>query len=263
MEVRWLEVADPVHGPSAEEVARVCCERTALVTFTHVDYRTAAILDMQSITDAAHACGALVVWDLCHSVGAVPVALDDCRADLAVGCTYKYLNGGPGSPAFLYARSQLLDSLRQPIWGWLGRRDPFRMDPGYVPADGIRAFLSGTPPIIALHALEAGLALVERAGIERIRAKGIALTELAIALADERLAEHAIAVVSPRDPRRRGAHVALAHPRAQELCRMLEQRGVLTDYRAPDVIRFGLSPLTTRFAEVWDGVEALRATVTG
>jgi kynureninase len=133
------------------------------------------------------------------------------------------------------------------------------MAPGYVPADGIRAFLSGTPPIIALHALAAALEPVERAGVERIRVKGIALTELAIALADERLAAHGIAVASPRDPRRRGAHVALAHPRAQELCRKLERRGVLVDYRAPDVVRFGLSPLTTRFAEVWDGAEALRA----
>jgi kynureninase len=137
------------------------------------------------------------------------------------------------------------------------------MDPGYVPADGIRAFLSGTPPIIALHALGAALDVVERAGIDRIRAKGIALTELAIALADERLAAHGVAVASPRDARRRGAHVALAHPEAQELCRLLERHGVLTDYRAPDVIRFGLSPLTTRFEEVWDGVEALRAALAG
>jgi kynureninase len=259
LRLRWLEPADPTHGPSAEEVARVCCERTALVTFTHVDYRTAAILDMESITRVAHDCGALVLWDLCHSVGAVPVALDAAGADLAIGCTYKYLNGGPGSPAFIYVRSELQDALRQPIWGWLGRRDPFRMAPGYVPADGIRAFLSGTPPIIALHALAAALEPVERAGVERIRAKGIALTELAIALADERLAAHGIAVASPRDPRRRGAHVALAHPRAQELCRKLERRGVLVDYRAPDVVRVGLSPLTTRFDEVWDGAEALRA----
>jgi kynureninase len=258
LRLRWLEPADPTHGPSAEEVARVCSERTALVTFTHVDYRTAAILDMESITRSAHECGALALWDLCHSVGALPVALDAAGADLAVGCTYKYLNGGPGSPAFIYVRSELLDSLRQPIWGWLGRRDPFRMDPGYVPAGGIRAFLSGTPPIIALHALAAALELVERAGIGRIRAKAIALTELAIALADERLAAHGVAVASPRDPRRRGAHVALAHPRAQELCRTLERRGVLVDHRAPDVVRLGLSPLTTRFAEVWDGVEALR-----
>jgi kynureninase len=259
LRLRWLEPADPLHGPSAGEVARLCSPRTALVTFTHVDYRSAAILDMAAITRVAHDHGAMMLWDLCHSVGAVPVALDGSGADLAVGCTYKYLNGGPGSPAFLYVRAELLESLRQPVWGWLGRRDPFRMDPGYLPAEGIRAFLSGTPPILALHALEAGVRLVERAGVDRIRAKGIALTELAVALADERLADRGVAVASPRDADRRGAHVALAHPQARELCERLARRGLLADHRAPDIIRFGLSPLTTRFAEVWDGVEALRA----
>jgi len=258
LELRWLEPADPTRGPTAAEVAALAGERTALVTFTHVDYRTAAILDMEGITRVAHDCGALMLWDLCHSVGAVPVALDAAGADLAVGCTYKYLNGGPGSPAFLYVRSALQESLRQPVWGWLGRRDPFRMDPGYQPAAGLRAFLSGTPPILAFVALAAGVGLVERAGIGRIRAKGSALTELAIALADERLASHGVAVGSPRDGALRGAHVALAHPDAEQLCVRLAARGVLADYRAPDVIRFGLSPLTTRFTEVWDGVGALR-----
>ena len=259
LRLRWLEPADPVHGPSPAEVATAVGPDTALVSFTHVDYRTAAILDMEGITRAAHDAGALMLWDLCHSVGAVGVELDRAGADLAVGCTYKYLCGGPGSPAFLYVRHELLEELRQPIWGWLGRRDPFQMEPGYVPTGGIRAFLSGTPPILALHALEAGVDVVERAGIAAIRAKGIALTELAIALADARLREHGVTVASPRDPARRGAHVALAHPEASELCRRLATVGVLADYRAPEVIRFGLSPLTTRYAEVWDGVEALRA----
>ena len=260
LRIRWIEPADPTHGPSAHEVAQAVGEHTALVTFTHVDYRTAAILDMARITRAAHDAGALMLWDLCHSVGAVEVELDACGADLAVGCTYKYLNGGPGSPAFIYVRAEHQGSLRQPIWGWLGRRDPFRMEQGYLPADGIRAFLSGTPPILALAALEAGVEIVERAGIERIRAKGIALTELAIALADT---VPAVAVASPRDAARRGAHVALAHPDAQALCAALAARGVLADFRTPDVIRFGLSPLTTRHVEVWDGVEALRALLAG
>ena len=256
LRIRWIEPADPTHGPSAQEVARAVGEHTALVTFTHVDYRTAAILDMAQITRVAHDSGALTLWDLCHSVGAVPVSLDEDGADLAVGCTYKYLCGGPGSPAFVYVREEHQQTLRQPIWGWLGRRDSFAMEQGYVPADGIRAFLSGTPPILALAALEAGVEIVERAGVPRIRAKGIALTEYAIALADTL---PAVAVASPRDPARRGAHVALAHPDAQELCRQLAARGVLADFRTPDVIRFGLSPLTTRHVEVWDGVEALRA----
>ena len=256
LRVRWIEPADPTHGPSAAEVAQAVSQDTALVTFTHVDYRTAAILDMAQITQVAHDAGALALWDLCHSVGAVPVSLDEDGADLAVGCTYKYLCGGPGSPAFVYVREEHQEALRQPIWGWLGRRDPFAMEQGYVPADGIRAFLSGTPPILALTALAAAVEVVERAGVARIRAKGVALTEYAIALADT-VGE--LSVASPRDGARRGAHVALAHPDAQALCVALAARGVLADFRAPDVIRFGLSPLTTRHVEVWDGVQGLRA----
>jgi kynureninase len=258
LDVRWLEPADATVGPSPEEVARLVGERTALVTFTHVDYRSAAILDMPAITEVAHAAGALTIWDLSHSVGSVPVALDLAGADLAVGCTYKYLFGGPGSPAFLYVASELQRSLRQPVWGWLGRREPFRMGPGYEPAEGIRAFLSGTPPILALHALAPGIELVTRAGLDRIRAKGIALTELAIRLADLWLSEHGVHVASPRDARIRGAHVALAHRDAAALCQRLADHGVLVDYRAPDIVRLGLSPLSTRFVEVWDGLHALR-----
>ena len=255
--IRWLAPADPVHGPSAAEVAAAVGEQTALVTFTHVDYRSAAILDMAGITSAAHAAGALTVWDLSHSVGAVEVALDAAGADLAVGCTYKYLCGGPGAPAFIYVRSEHQEQLRQPVWGWLGRHDPFAMEPGYEPVSGIRAFLSGTPPILALHALEAGLELVERAGIERIRAKGMALTDYAIELADRWLDPHGITVASPRERQLRGAHVALARADAAELCRRLAQRGVLADYRAPDVVRAGLSPLSTSFADVHDGLAVL------
>ena len=228
------------------------------MTFTHVDYRSAAILDLPAITRLAHDAGALTLWDLSHSVGSVVVGLDAAEVDLAVGCTYKYLFGGPGAPAFIYVRSELQNTLRQPVWGWLGRRDPFRMDPGYEPAAGMRAFLSGTPPIIALSALAPGIALVTRAGLERIRAKAIALSELAIVLADRWLAGNGVTVASPRDGRFRGAHVALAHPDAAALCARLAERGVLVDYRSPDVVRLGLSPLTTRFVEVWDGVSALR-----
>ena len=261
--LRWLEPADPARGPTAEEVACATSERTALVTFTHVDYRTAAILDMEGITRAAHEAGALMLWDLCHSVGAIPVALDGAGADLAVGCTYKYLCGGPGSPAFVYVRAEHQDALRQPLWGWLGRRDPFRMESGYEPAAGMRAFLSGTPPILALHALAAAVEIVVRAGITPIRAKSIGLTELAIALADAWLTPHGVAVASPREAAHRGSHVALAHPDAAALCERLAQRGVLVAYRAPDVVPLGLSPLTTRYAEVWDGVNALRELLAG
>ncbi len=256
--IRWLEPSDPIHGPSVAEVAAAVGPQTALVTFTHVDYRSAAILDMAAITRVAHDAGALAVWDLSHSVGAVEVELDRAGADLAVGCTYKYLCGGPGSPAFIYVRTELQQQLRQPVWGWLGRRDPFAMEHGYQPAEGIRAFLSGTPPILALHALEPGIELVTRAGIAAIRAKGIALTELAIELADEWLEPHAVRVASPREGAQRGAHVALAHPDAAALCARLASAGVLVDYRAPDVVRVGLSPLSTSFAEVWDGLAVAR-----
>ncbi len=248
--LRWVD--------SVERAAEAIGTQTALVTFTHVDFRTAAIADMAAINQQAHAAGALTLWDLSHSAGSVQLALDADGADLAVGCTYKYLCGGPGAPAFMYARRELQPELRQPIRGWLGRRDPFLMEPGYVPADGVRALLSGTPPVLALSAVDEGVAVVAEAGIDAIRAKGTALTSYAIELADGLLAEHGVGVASPRDPARRGAHVALAHPRARELCAGLLARGVVPDFRMPDVIRFGFSPLTTRFVDVWDGVSALR-----
>ena len=166
-----------------------------------------------------------MLWDLSHSAGCVPLSLDGDHAPLAVGCTYKYLNGGPGAPAYMYVRHELQRELRQPIWGWLGRRDPFEMAPGYEAADGMRAFLSGTPPVLALAAVDEGVRLVAEAGIDAIRAKGIALTEFAIGLADTRLP--GVRIASPRDPARRGAHVALAHPDARGLCAGLIERGVI------------------------------------
>jgi kynureninase len=260
LSVRWLRF-DPAAGPSVDsrELADAIGPETALVTFSHVNYRSAHIADMPAINSVVHDAGALMLWDLSHSAGSVPVALDESGADLAVGCTYKYLNGGPGAPAYLYARADLQAELRQPIWGWLGRRDPFEMEQGYVPAAGSRALLSGTPPVLALSAVDEGVKLVAEAGIDAIRAKGIALTELAIALADEVLAPYGVGVVSPRDAARRGAHVALAHSDARRLCAELIERGVVPDFRRPDVIRYGFSPLTTRFVDVWDGVETLRS----
>jgi kynureninase len=249
---------DPCGGPEPDAVADLVSGRTALVTFSHVSYRSAHIAEVARITELAHDAGALTLWDLSHSAGAVPVALDAAGADLAVGCTYKYLNGGPGAPAFMYARASLQAQVRQPIWGWIGRRDPFAMEQGYEPAAGSRALLSGTPSILALSAVDEGVKLVAQAGIQRIREKGIALTELAIDLADSRLAAGGVSVASPRDPSRRGAHVALAHADAKRLCAQLIDRGVIPDFRRPDVIRFGLSPLTTRFVDVWDGIETLR-----
>jgi kynureninase len=257
LDIRWLSF-DPAAGPTPEAVAPLIGPQTALVSFSHVSYRSAHIAELTEIDALARDAGALTLWDLSHSAGSVPLSLDRDGVELAVGCTYKYLHGGPGAPAYVYVSSSLQDQLRQPIWGWLGRQDPFAMAPGYVPADGIRGFLSGTPPVLALAAVDEGVRVVAEAGIEAIRAKGIELTELAIALADERLGPLGVSVASPRDAARRGAHVALAHPDAESLCRRLIERGVIVDFRRPDVIRFGLAPLTTRFVDVWDGIEALR-----
>jgi kynureninase len=255
--IRWID-ADPTTGPAPDQVAALLGPNTALVSLSHVAYRSAFVLDMPEITRLAHAAGALTLWDLCHSAGVLPVELDASGADLAVGCTYKYLNGGPGAPAFLYVRREHQGRLRQPIWGWLGTREPFEMVQGYEPADGIVSMLSGTPPVLALTAVSAGAELVIEAGVAAIRDKAVALTEFAIALADEWLEPLSVRVGSPRDGSRRGAHVALVHPDARSLCRVLIDGGVIVDFRPPDAIRLGLSPLTTSFADVWDGLDRLR-----
>ena len=239
LEILWIE-ADPHAGPEPGQVAQLISERTALVTFSQVNYRSAFILDARAITQIAHDAGALALWDLSHSAGAIPVTLDADGVDLAVGCTYKYLNGGPGAPAYLYVRAEHQGALRQPIWGWLGRRDPFEMAPGYIPGEGIAAMLSGTPPVLALAAVAAGLDLVVEAGIDAIRRKSVALTEYAVALIDEWLAPLGCSVGSPRDPGRRGSHVALVHPEARALTRrMIARRG---DPRLPHARRHPAGP---------------------
>jgi len=257
LEILWVR-ADPHAGPEPSHVAELLSDKTALVTFSHINYRSAFILDVRAITELAHDHGALALWDLSHSAGAIPVALDADGVDLAVGCTYKYLNGGPGAPAYLYVRAEHQGALRQPIWGWLGRQDPFEMAPGYMPGEGISAMLSGTPPVLALTAVAAGLDLVVEAGIEAIRHKSIGLTEYAIALIDDWLVPLGCSVGSPRAASRRGSHVALVHPEARTLSQRLIDDGVIPDFRTPDVIRLGLSPLTTRFVDVYDALDRLR-----
>jgi kynureninase len=264
LEIDWL-ASDPVEGPQPDEVEAALGRHpgaVALVTLSHVSYRSAAIADMAAITGLAHAAGALTLWDLSHSAGSIEVDLEAAGADLAVGCTYKYLNGGPGAPAWLYVRERLQGELRNPIQGWFGQRDQFAMGQGYDPEPGIRSWLVGTPGILGLAAAEAGIRLVAEAGIPPIRAKGVALTEYAIALVDGRLGRLGFGVGSPREAVRRGAHVAIRHPRAKALTAALIGRGVIPDYREPDSIRFGLSPLTTSFADVAAGVDALEALVT-
>jgi kynureninase len=247
----WLD-GDP------ETVTSVIGPQTALVTFSHVSYRSARIADMAAVDEVVRDAGALMLWDLSHSAGSVPISLDGDHAQLAVGCTYKYLNGGPGAPAYMYVRHELQAELRQPIWGWLGRRDAFGMAPGYDPAPGIGQMLSGTPSILGLTAARTGIDLSIEAGIQEIRAKSTRLTSYAIELIDAVLDTHGVSVGSPRDPQRRGGHVALVHPAARALVTELAgDHRVITDFREPDVVRFGLSPLTTRFTDIHDAVQRL------
>jgi kynureninase len=250
--VVWLASA------SLGAVERAVGPSTALVTLSHVSYGAGEVCDMAAVCSVARSAGALTLWDVSHSAGSLPVSLDDAGADLAVGCTYKYLNGGPGAPAFMYVRSGLQE-VQQPIWGWLGHADPFAMGPVYEPAAGMRGFLSGTPPVLALSAVEEGVRVVGDAGLRRIRTKGVALTEYLIGLADARLGRFGMRVASPREAAVRGSHVVLGHSAAARLVSRLADVGVICDFREPDLVRIGCSPLTTRFVDVWDAVEALVA----
>jgi kynureninase len=251
--------SDAIDGPTPDDVARACARRdVSLVCLSHVAYRSGGLADLAAITQVVHDAGALALWDVSHSAGVVPIELDAAGADLAVGCTYKYLNAGPGAPAFLYVRASLQDELRSPIWGWFGQRDQFAMGPTYDPVPGIARFLAGTPPILDLAAVEVGVELVAAAGIERLRAKSVAVTELVVRLFDERLAPLGFELGSPRDPERRGAHVSLRHADAWPIrCALIERADVVPDFRHPDSIRFGLPPLYTRFVEAWDLVDRL------
>ncbi|MGN0063312.1 MAG: kynureninase [Nocardioides sp.] len=253
--VRWVEVPADA-GITPELLAPALSERTALVVLSHVAYRSGWLADAAAITAQVHEAGALVLWDLCHSAGVVPVELDAWGADLAVGCTYKYLNGGPGSPAFGYVATRHL-GLRQPIQGWMGHRDPFLMGPGYDPAPTVRRFISGTPPITAMLGLADMVALIDEVGIAAVREKSVALTEYAAGLAEELLGPYGVTVASPRDPAVRGGHLNLHHDRMREVVAALWERDVIPDYRDPGGLRIGLSPLSTSFAEVEAGVRAI------
>ena len=255
--LRWIEV-DPAAGVSPEQVAAAVGERTALVVLSHVAYRSGFLADAPAITRIAHDAGALVLWDLCHSVGSVPIELDAWGVDLAVGCTYKYLNGGPGSPAFAYVREDLQGVLRQPIHGWMGSANVFGMGPRYAAADGVRGFVSGTPSILGMLAMQDTLEMIEDRGIDAIRAKSLALTDFAIELIDEWLAPLGARLVSPREAARRGGHVTVQHAAMREVAGTLWERGVIPDYRDPGGLRIGLSPLSTSFQETYDGMAAVR-----
>jgi kynureninase len=253
LELRWIDPT-PEAGVCERDVRAALDEAVALVMLSHVAFRSGYVSDIGAITAAVHAAGALVLWDLCHSAGAVALELDRHEVDLAVGCTYKYLNGGPGSPAFAYVAARLQDELRQPIQGWMGAADPFAMGPRYERAAGIRHFVSGTPPIVGMLPMRDMLELIERAGMPAIREKSLKLTGFALDFSAERLEPLGVRVASPREQAVRGSHITLEHPACRELTPELWRRGVIPDFRPPAGLRIGLSPLSTSFVEVAHGL---------
>ena len=241
-----------------EEVAAAIGEDTAVVMLTHVNYHTGAMHDMAAVTRAAHAKGALMLWDLAHSAGAVPVDLAGCDVDLAVGCGYKFLNGGPGAPAFLYVAPRLQEVLRYPLTGWLGHAAPFAFETGHRPGQGIARTMVGTPPVLSLAALEVGIDIALQVPMDAVRAKSVRQTTIFAELLEAAGAGQGFRLASPRDAARRGSQVCLAHADAYAIMQALIARGVIGDFRAPDILRFGITPLYTRYVDLFDAAEALR-----
>ncbi|GAB7099517.1 kynureninase [Thermobifida fusca] len=251
--LRMVDVDDPAALAAALEPGDV-----AVVLLSHVDYRTGILRDMAAVTEMVHAHGALVVWDVCHSVGAVPLALAQTGVDFAVGCTYKYLNAGPGAPAFTYVARRHHERVRQPISGWHGHARPFDFAPEYEPAAGASRFLSGSQSLIAAAALEASLELWQRVDLAQVREKSLALTDLFVAVT----AEAGLECVTPAEHERRGSQVALRHPDGYPIVQALIARGVVGDFRSPDILRFGFAPLYLRYVDVYDAARALVEVVT-
>ena len=236
---------------------------TVLVTLSHVVFKSGYLYDMEAVTEIAHRQGALVLWDLSHSVGACPIELDRSNVDLAIGCTYKYLNGGPGAPAFLYVNKSLQDRLFSPIWGWWGQKNPFAFELDYAPTPGIGRFQVGTQPMLSLLTMEAALDPLLEAGLDVIRAKSILLTEYASYLTDTLLAPLGFSLGSPRDPARRGSHISLRHAEGYRINRaLIDEMSLIPDFREPDNIRLGFAPLYTTFAEIWEGFDRICRVVT-
>lgn len=248
-ELRLLEEADDVAAALGPDVA--------VLMLTHVNYRTGRMHDMAALTRAAHDAGALVIWDLAHSAGAVPVDLAAADADFAIGCGYKYLNGGPGAPAFLYVAPRLQGKVRQPLSGWFGHTAPFAFDAAYAPAEGIARFLTGTPPVIAMSALDAALEIFEAVDIGALREKSVALCKFFIAAVEARSAGLGLILASPREAGQRGSQVSFRHRDAYAIMQALIERRVIGDFRAPDILRFGFTPLYTRFVDAFDAAETL------
>jgi kynureninase len=247
----------------AGELPGAIDDDTAVVMLTHVNYHTGAMFEMAAITRAAHDAGAMMLWDLAHSAGAVPVDLAGCDADLAVGCGYKFLNGGPGAPAFLYIAERLQAELRLPLTGWLGHAAPFAFEPGYRPAPGIARAMVGTPPMLSLAALEVGVDIALAVPMAEIREKSVRQSSVFIELVEQECPGLGLRLVSPVDAARRGSQVSLAHAAAYPVMQALIARGVIGDFRAPDVLRFGITPLYLGYAELWDAVAVLRDVLAG
>jgi kynureninase len=261
-EIVRIDSQDGDITPDLEALETAINENTALVTLSHVLFKSGYLYDMAAVTELAHRKGALVLWDLSHSAGAVPIELDACHADFAIGCTYKYLNGGPGSQAFLYVRSELQEQMTSPIWGWWGQYSPFDFGLDYTPAPGMARFLSGSQGMLSMLAMEASLDPIIEAGIARIRDKSLRLTEYLIYLYDVLLAPLGFSLGSPRDPDLRGSHVSIRHPEGYRINRaLIEEMNVIPDFRDPDNLRLGVAPLYTTFEEVWEGVDRIRKVV--
>lgn len=242
---------------SPDELPKAIDQDTAVVMLTHVNYKTGYMYDMQAQTALSHECGALAIWDLAHSAGAVPIDLHQAGADYAIGCTYKYLNGGPGSQAFVWVNPALVDVVTQPLSGWFGHTRQFAMESRYAPSQGIARYLCGTQPITSLAMVECGLDIFAQTDMASLRSKSLALTDLFIELVESRCAAHDLNLITPREHARRGSHVSFEHPEGYAVIQALIARGVIGDYREPRIMRFGFTPLYTSFAEVWDAVEIL------
>lgn len=260
-EVVSVAARDGIHGP-VDDIIEALDQNTALLTLSHVVFKSGFLYDMERLTKAAHDVGALVLWDLSHSVGAVPIDLGAAGADLAVGCTYKYLNGGPGSPAFLYVNSAIDDQIENPLSGWWGHKDPFAFDLKYAPAASIRRFQTGTMPILSLAGVETGAAITIEAGIHRIRQKSVGLSEFFIEQARDNLEPLGFALASPRHPDRRGSHVSLRHRDGWRIVKaMIDHGSIIPDFRDPDNIRFGFAPLYTSYTDVHTAVHRIVALI--
>lgn len=260
-EVRRVASSDGVHGP-VDKIQADLDESTALLTLSHVVFKSGYLYDMAALTHAAHEVGALTLWDLSHSVGSVPIDLEASGADLAVGCSYKYLNGGPGAPAFLYVRRELQAKLANPIWGWMGKKDAFDFALDYEPEAGVRKFLTGTPSVVSLALIEPGVELLLEAGMQRVREKSLTLSGYLLELVDAYLAPLGFCLASPRDPAQRGSHLSLSHPQALAIdLAMIRELQVIPDFRPPESIRLGLAPLYTSFEEVYEAVRRIERIV--